>query len=100
MNTTTEYREMLALYKHFEALVDDAFKAAKVAEADAKTSQEEMDILYDRCDKALEAKHHIDNALEAMRRLQEVKAVVARMEQRAQELTNKAQELATAYLNE
>lgn len=89
---TTEYREMLALHRHFEALLDDAYKAAKAAEAGAQ-----MDILYDRCDKALDAKHGIDDALEAMRKVQEMKTALAQMELQAQELTNKAQALATAY---
>jgi hypothetical protein len=94
---TTEYREMLAVHKHFEALLDDAYKAMTAAETDFTVSLEEMDALYDRCDKALDAKHGIDDALEAMRKVQELKAALAQMELQAQQLTNRAQALATAY---
>lgn len=100
MNTSVEYGKLLALYEQFNTLVDDTYKAAKVAEVDDKTSQEEMDILYDRCDKVLDAKHSIDDALEAVRKVVELKATVAQMELQAQELTNRAQELVKAYFEE
>ena len=97
MNTTTEYREMRSLYNHFEALFDNAYDAMTAAEKDKATPQEEMDMLYDRCDKALDAKHGIDDALAAMRKVQEMKAALAQMELQAQELANRAQELVAAY---
>ena len=100
MNISAEYSKLLALYEQFTTLFDEAFEATKTAEANKATSQEQMNVLYGRCDKALDAKHGIDDALEAMRKVQELKATLAQMELQAQELTNRAQELVKTYFEE
>ena len=99
MNTAVEYGELLALYEQFEMLFDEAYEVMKAAEDNRATPQEQMDALYDKCDKALDARHSIDDALEAVRKVVELKATLAQMELQAQELTNRAYELATAYLD-
>jgi len=100
MNTSVEYSKLLALYEQFTTLFDEAYEVAKTAETDKATSQAQMDILYNRCDKALDAKHSIDDALEAVRKVQKMKAALAQMELQAQELTNRAQELVKTYFEE
>ena len=99
MNFITEHGKLLTLYVGFDTLADEAYKAMKTAEANEDISQEEMDALYDKCDKALDAKCTISNALETIRKVLEMKATLAQMELQAQELTNRAYELATAYLD-